>query len=57
MHVFLIGFPKGGTSTIDQSLRESGFKTAHWKHDERFIGELIYEAIGLATTRSRGLKA
>jgi hypothetical protein len=44
MKVFVVGFPKSGTLTIDRALRSSGLRTAHWKVPEGFCGELIYRA-------------
>jgi len=42
--IFVLGFPKSGTTTVDTALRESGLKTAHWHSPKGFCGELIYKA-------------
>ncbi|CBV44235.1 tetratricopeptide repeat protein [Halomonas elongata] len=40
--VFIIGFPKSGTSTIHKALEKSGYSAAHWKVKEGYVGELMY---------------
>lgn len=43
MKLFLIGFPKSGTSTIHTALGRSGYRSAHWRCERGFIGQIIYE--------------
>ncbi|MGE4064899.1 MAG: hypothetical protein AB7E79_16160 [Rhodospirillaceae bacterium] len=43
MKLFLIGFPKSGTSTIHTALERSGLRSAHWRCDQGFVGQIIYE--------------
>lgn len=43
MKLFLIGFPKSGTSTIHTALERSGYRSAHWRCERGFIGQIIYE--------------
>lgn len=43
MKLFLVGFPKSGTSTIHEALQCSGLRSAHWKCAEGFVGEIIYD--------------
>ncbi|GHC30442.1 tetratricopeptide repeat protein [Aidingimonas halophila] len=40
--VFVVGFPKSGTSTLQKALEESGYRSAHWKVKEGYVGELMY---------------
>lgn len=49
MEVFLLGFPKSGTSTFHRALNLSGFNSVHWqtrnnKRSDEFVGKLIYES-------------
>ncbi len=44
MRLFVVGFPKSGTSTITAALEASGMKPVHWGDSQgRFVGQLIYE--------------
>ena len=46
MKVFVVGFPKSGTTTLTAALESSGMKAAHWADaDGKFIGETIYENV------------
>ncbi|MFW6286102.1 MAG: sulfotransferase family protein [Nanoarchaeota archaeon] len=40
--IFVIGFPKSGTTTINTALESSGFIGAHWYVEEGFVGDLMY---------------
>jgi len=42
MKAFVVGFPKAGTTTINDSLASSGFNTVHWTYGRDYIGEMIY---------------
>lgn len=42
--VFIMGFLKAGTSSLDYTLKKLGYKTAHWKVKEGFVGQLMYKA-------------
>lgn len=44
MKAFVIGFPKSGTTTMHQALVESGLRSAHWKCDKGYCGQLIYRS-------------
>jgi predicted O-linked N-acetylglucosamine transferase (SPINDLY family) len=43
--VFLVGFPKSGTSTIQKALESSGYRSAHWKVSEGYVGELMQRGL------------
>ena len=44
MRLFVVGFPKSGTSTITAALEASGMNPVHWGDAQgRFVGQLIYE--------------
>ncbi|WP_280562087.1 sulfotransferase [Chromohalobacter sp. 48-RD10] len=43
--VFVVGFPKSGTSTIQKALQSSGYNSAHWQVKEGFVGELMYRGL------------
>ena len=43
--VFVVGFPKSGTSTIQKALEETGYSSAHWRVREGFVGELMYKGL------------
>lgn len=47
MRLFVIGFPKSGTTSIDFSFFAAGLKTVHWREtdNKRFIGHTIYQNI------------
>jgi protein O-GlcNAc transferase len=41
--IFIVGFPKSGTSTITRALNSSGLPSAHWKiESQQYVGALIY---------------
>lgn len=43
--IFIVGFPKSGTSTIQKALEKTGFVSAHWKVKEGVVGELMYKGL------------
>ena len=46
MKLFVIGFPKSGTTTLTVALRQSGLKTAHWRVENHvFVGSMIYRSL------------
>jgi Sulfotransferase domain len=46
MKLFVVGFPKSGTTTLTHALEASGMKPAHWADSEgNFIGQIIYENV------------
>ena len=46
MKVFVVGFPKSGTTTLTAALEASGMKPAHWADAAgEFIGKTIYENV------------
>lgn len=46
MKLFVIGFPKSGTTTLTVALRASGLRTAHWRDEnEAFVGVSIYRSL------------
>lgn len=45
MKAVVIGFPKSGTTTIQRALARSGLRAAHWEHQGRPIGKLVYEGL------------
>ncbi len=46
MKVFVVGFPKSGTTTLTEALEASGLKPAHWGDaDGNFVGQMIYENV------------
>lgn len=42
--VFVLGFPKSGTSTLQKAFTEAGLRSAHWLTDEGFCGQLVYKS-------------
>jgi hypothetical protein len=45
MKAFVIGFPKSGTSTLQDAFTRSGLKSAHWRIKEGgYVGQLIYRS-------------
>jgi hypothetical protein len=38
-----VGFPKAGTSTLQEALTASGLRCAHWMHDGNPVGKLVYD--------------
>ncbi|MBR0652370.1 sulfotransferase family protein [Roseomonas terrae] len=60
MRAVVIGFPKSGTSTIQEALTRSGLTAAHWRWNDRPIGQLVYEGLfaeGDPFARLHGLDA
>lgn len=46
MKLFVVGFPKSGTTTLTVALEASGMKPVHWADAEgRFVGQLIYDNV------------
>jgi hypothetical protein len=46
MKLFVVGFPKSGTTTLTHALEASGMKPAHWADaDGKFVGQTIYENV------------
>lgn len=46
MKLFVVGFPKSGTTTLTAALEASGLKAAHWGDSQgRFIGQTIYRNV------------
>lgn len=43
--VFIVGFPKSGTSTLQKALEDTGYSSAHWKVEEGFVGQLMYKGL------------
>ena len=44
MKLFVVGFPKSGTTTLTMALEASGMRPVHWAdEDGRFVGQLIYD--------------
>src|SRR3954451_13062533 len=41
--IFVIGFPKSGTTTLQTAFGRAGLTSAHWRVPGGFCGELIYE--------------
>jgi hypothetical protein len=45
MRVFVVGFPKSGTSTLQDAFTRSGLKSAHWysRLVDRYVGRSMYQ--------------
>ncbi len=42
--IFIVGFPKSGTSTLHMAFARAGLSSAHWRTPSgAFLGEVIYE--------------
>ena len=41
--IIIVGFPKSGTSTLQKAFAKSGIRSAHWKHDGKVVGKMIYD--------------
>ena len=39
--IILLGFPKSGTSSFHKLFNDLGYKSYHWKKDEKYIGKMI----------------
>jgi hypothetical protein len=42
VEIFVIGFPKSGTTTLHNAFRQAGIRSAHWVVPEGYCGQLIY---------------
>jgi TusA-related sulfurtransferase len=42
--VFILGFPKSGTTSFAALLEELGYSVAHWRVEEGFVGQLMHRA-------------
>lgn len=46
MKLFVVGFPKSGTTTLDMALQASGMNPVHWADAEgQFVGKQIYDNV------------
>ena len=46
MKLFVVGFPKSGTTTLTMALEASGMTPVHWgDSDGRFVGQVIYDNV------------
>ena len=46
MKLFVVGFPKSGTTTLTMALEASGMNPVHWGDaDGRFVGQVIYDNV------------
>ncbi|MEO7602754.1 MAG: sulfotransferase [Sphingomicrobium sp.] len=46
MKLFVVGFPKAGTTTLTTALEASGMNPVHWGDSEgRFVGQVIYDNV------------
>lgn len=43
MRAIVVGFPKSGTTTLQEALKKSGLRCAHWRHGGQPIGRLVYD--------------
>jgi hypothetical protein len=43
--IFVLGFPKAGTTSLAFALNMSGYNVVHWEYGENYVGCLIYDAI------------
>ncbi len=43
MRAIVVGFPKAGTTTLQEALTASGLRCAHWVHDGTPVGKLVYD--------------
>lgn len=43
MRAIVVGFPKAGTTTLQDALTASGLRCAHWEHNGQLIGKLVYD--------------
>ena len=58
MKLFVVGFPKSGTTTLTAALEASGMKPAHWADSAgKFIGQTIYENVLAGRDPFAGLEA
>ncbi|WP_390866968.1 sulfotransferase [Prosthecodimorpha staleyi] len=52
----VVGFPKTGTTTITRALSTAGWRTAHWRINEGFVGILIQANIEAGRPAFAGLE-
>lgn len=52
----VVGFPKTGTTTITRALSTAGWRTAHWRINEGFVGVLIQANIEAGRPAFAGLE-
>jgi hypothetical protein len=43
VRAIVVGFPKAGTTTLQEALTASGLRCAHWVHDGQPVGKLVYD--------------
>jgi len=43
VRAIVVGFPKAGTTTLQEALTVSGLRCAHWVHDGKGVGQLVYD--------------
>ncbi|MGG5818692.1 sulfotransferase [Falsiroseomonas sp. HW251] len=43
MRAIVVGFPKAGTTTLQEALTRSGLRCAHWVHGDKPVGQLVYD--------------
>lgn len=44
--IFVVGFPKSGTSTLQKALQATGYRSAHWQTQSgEFVGKLMYQGL------------
>jgi hypothetical protein len=43
MRAIVVGFPKSGTTTLQEALQKSGLRCAHWRHRGQPIGRLVHD--------------
>jgi hypothetical protein len=43
VRAIVVGFPKAGTTTLQEALTASGLRCAHWLHDGKPVGQLVYD--------------
>ena len=41
--IFVCGFPKSGTMSLQKAFTESGINSAHWHIDSGYVGQLMYD--------------
>ena len=41
--IIIIGFPKSGTSSFQKLFQTLGYRSYHWKKDDKYIGMMIYK--------------
>jgi len=43
--IFLLGFPKSGTSSFHSLFEQLGYESYHWQYDDQYIGNIMKENI------------